>query len=153
MRRRSLAVFLVTALAPLPLLAIDASVTEESTRDTSPPLWEGTNLTVHARDEAVLHGVEYLYARGMQDDINFFTYGFDYLLCLQAVSHRALSPVLQQRAQDVGRALGRECAGLHTARAHACQHQWPVPRVSAAALCACARAGKEGGEARSAAQP
>ena len=74
----------------------------------SPPLWPGANATAHARDEALLHGVEYLYGRGMQDDANFFTYGFDYLLCLQGVSHRALNPVVAQRALDIGRALGRK---------------------------------------------
>ena len=99
---------LALTLLPLPVLAIDATVTEESAGDVSPPIWAGANFTVHARDEALLHGIEYLYSRGMQDEANFFTYGFDYLLCLQAVSHRALSPVLQQRALDVGRALGRK---------------------------------------------
>lgn len=101
----SLSAALVLA-TPFEARASDAA--DGSVDPPSLPLWPGANATAHARDEALLHGVEYLYGRGMQDDANFFTYGFDYLLCLQGVSHRALSPVVSQRALDVGRALGRK---------------------------------------------
>ena len=93
---------LVLSLAGLVFRAADSQDAVDA------QLWAGANITAHHRDEAVLHGMEYLYGRGMQDDANFFTYGFDYLLCLQAVAHRALNPVLKQRALDVGRALGKK---------------------------------------------
>ena len=79
------------------------------------PLWPGATATVRARDEAVLRGVEFVYALGMgRDDANFFAYGHDFLLCLHGVAHRAVGPVVRQRALDVAKALGRKWKREHT---------------------------------------
>ena len=109
---RHLAAAMTTALL---LLSVATALAQSDDAPPDVPLWPGATATVRARDEAVLRGVEFVYALGMgRDDANFFAYGHDFLLCLHGVAHRAVGPVVRQRALDVAKALGRKWKREHT---------------------------------------
>ena len=96
-------------------MAVGTALAQSDDAPPDVPLWPGATATVRARDEAVLRGVEFVYALGMgRDDANFFAYGHDFLLCLHGVAHRAVGPVVRQRALDVAKALGRKWKREHT---------------------------------------
>ena len=102
-------------MTALLLLAVGTALAQSDDAPPDVPLWPGATATVRARDEAVLRGVEFVYALGMgRDDANFFAYGHDFLLCLHGVAHRAVGPVVHQRALDVAKALGRKWKREHT---------------------------------------